>query len=193
MSTDVAKDKRSLLGWLVKVVGDGAFVAALIAWIATGSKTGTPRDRGLMALGFFVSGVVDMADLWRKARQATARPDGSITVSFSLSLFLAFDRATANYAHGRPAWLTAFSLVILLCLVVSVGIGVYRLRRSEDERQRALVNGSLAFAFLATLAVVMVFAFLQSSNIGPKLEPSYVFITAAVAWFAALFVLKRRM
>ena len=193
MTIKTAKDARGPIVRLIKFAGDAAFIAALVAWIVEGSKPASPRDRGLMALGFFVCGIVDIEELWRKARHAAKRSEGSITVSFSLALFLAFDRATPNYPHGRPLWLTAFSLVILVCIVVSVGLGVYLMRRTEDERQRALVNGSLAFAFLATLALVMVFAFLQGSNIGPHLEPSYIFVTAAASWFGALFVLRRRM
>jgi hypothetical protein len=187
------KKERSSLARLAKFVGDAAFIAALVAWIVEGSKPAPAPQRGLMALGFFVCGVVDIGGLWSTARRQIKRTDGKISVSFSLALFLAYDRATPHYAHGRPLWLTAFSIVILVGVVISVALGAYILRRTEDERQRALVNASLAFAFLATLTVVMVFAFLQSSNVGPKLEPSYVFTTAAAGFFAAFFVLRRRM
>jgi hypothetical protein len=190
---ETAKDRRHPVMVGLKFIGGAAFVGALIQLIVEGSKPAPPTIRGLAALGFFASDAIDTVDAWRKRRATKRTRDGKIAFAFPLGFLLAFDRATPNYHHARPGWLTAFSIVILACFVTFVADSVYRVRRAEDERQRALVNSSMAFAFLSTIGVVIVFALLQSTGVGPTLRPSYVLVTAALSWFAALYALRRRM
>jgi len=178
---------RGLLGLL----STAGFVGGVAQLLLEGSKPAPPRVRALAALAFFVSGAIDGVRTWQRLHPGKGPASKSFTIN--LGLILAFERATPNYHHARPWWLTAFAIVILVCVMVSIAAGVYLWRRNEDERDRAIANGSMAIAFLATLALVVFFALLQSTGVGPTLQPSYVLLTAVGAWLAALYVLRRRM
>ncbi len=187
------KDQGGLVSHVFKFIGNVGFIGGLVQLVTEGSKPAPPRLRALAAVGFLVSGLVDAYASWTKSRKRATTIERSITISVPLGLLLAFDRATPHYHHARPWWLAALAFITVICLVGAIALTVYLLRRNEDERQRAIVNTSMAVAFLATLGVVVIFALLQSSGVGPTLQPSYVLITAAGSWFAAFFVLRARM
>jgi len=182
---------RTAVRGLFGILSTAGFVGGIAQIVVEGSKPAPPKIRALAALGFLVSGVVDGIRTWQRLRPANRSRSKVVTVN--LGLILAFDRATPNYHHPRPLWLTAFAIVILVGVMVSIALGVYLWRRSEDERDRAIANGSMAVAFLATLALVVFFALLQSTGVGPTLQPSYVLLTAVGSFFAAFYVLRRRM
>jgi hypothetical protein len=70
---------------------------------------------------------------------------------------------------------------------------VVQWRRREDEREAQIMNRSLAFSFIVTMTVVLGFSLLETLKIGPQLHADYVIYVAGSAWFAAWFVLRRRM
>ena len=178
---------RTLFG----LVSTAGFVGGVAQIVVEGSKPAPPRIRALAALGFVASGVIDAVQTWRRLRPTNRSSKKTFTIN--LGLILAFDRATPHYHYPRPWWLTAFAMVILVGIMASIALGVYLWRRNEDERDRAIANGSMAIAFLATLGLVVFFALFQSTGVGPKLQPSYVLLVAVGSFFAAYSVLRKRM
>jgi hypothetical protein len=111
-----------------------------------------------------------------------------------VTLILALNCTTRQHHSAQPLWLSLFGVLILAALLGgAVPYAVIAWRRTSDEREKAIANGSMAFALLATVVFITIFSFLRELGIGPAMQPDWALWTAAAAWFGAWLYLRRAM
>ena len=115
-------------------------------------------------------------------------------IGLIVTLILALNCTTRQHHMAQPLWLTLLGILILVALLGgAVPYAVVAWRRNSDERERAIANGSMAFALLATVVFITIFSFLRELNVGPAMQPDWALWTAAASWFGAWFYLRRAM
>ena len=158
-------------------------IGGIVVLIWEGSSPLPPIARAGGALGFIAGTLLDLY-----------LGDRSTGIGAIVGLSLAYNCTTRQHASAQPLWLTAFGIVILAALVGgAIPYAVVLWRRRSDERDRAIANGSMAFALLTTIVLLLVFSLLKDLRIGPHLQPDWALWTAASSWFAAWFYLRRSM
>jgi len=121
---------------LISSVSSLAQIGGVVVLIWEGSSPLPPLARAAGALGFIFGMVSDLY-----------LGDRSTGIGAIVSLSLAYNCTTRQHASAQPLWLTAFGIVILAALVGgAIPYAVVLWRRRSDERDRAIANGSMAFA-----------------------------------------------
>ncbi len=164
-------------------VGIGAF-----AWQGSSPIHQVVRLGGIVALL-----LLSLNDILQKRLRRPASANLPVGLMALCGLGLAFSLASPQPHMPQPTWLTAIAVGCVVLIVAATPYAVVEWRRREDERETAIMNKSLAFAFLVTMTFVLAFSLLEALKIGPQLRADYIIAVAASAWFASWFVLQRRM
>jgi amino acid permease len=168
---------------LIEPIASLGIIGGIVVLIWEGSSPLPPIARGAGALGFIVSVASDLYG-----------GSGYTGINAIVLLVLALNCTTRQHASAQPLWLTVFGVAILAALVFgAVPFAVTQWRRRSDERDRAIANGSMAFALLTTVLFMTVFSFLKEMKVGVAMQPDWALWTAAASWFGAWFYLRRKM
>lgn len=177
--------------WIVRTLGSLGGLAGIVSLFWTsGSPTHVLEWVRLGGAVGFVVAVID--DLVAARRKETQKVSDWFSAFFVL--LLAFDRASSPTKHvAQPWWMTVLAAVIGAAALATLPT-IYRLWRARsDERDRAIVQGSMSFAFVCTLVGLLAYSLLQGLKVAPNLNSDYVLWTAIGAWVGAYFWLQRRM
>jgi hypothetical protein len=96
----------------------------------------------------------------------------------------------AQNTTDRLAWVRAASVVLALALVVVAVYAFVRMVRGTDELERRVNQEALAFAFVATLVLVVGWSLLQ--EVLPPLRGLWVASAMIVAWLVGWNAAVRR-
>ena len=190
---------RSLARWTLDRLGSLGPLGGVVVLIWESAAPLPPLARAGGAVGFLLGAFADLIDP-RRSRAGVYVSTGNTGrnqaagIGLIVTLVLAFNCTTRQHHSAQPLWLTLFGIAILAALIGgAVPWAVFVWRRHSDERDRAIANGSMAFALLATVVFVALFSSLKDLEVGPVLRPEWVLYAASLSWFGAWLVLRRRM
>jgi hypothetical protein len=176
-------DTRGPLKQFIQSLSSLGFIGGVVVLIWEGSSPLPPIARAAGALGFILNSVGDLSGR-----------DESNGIGLITGLILALNCTTRQHHSTQPVWLSAFGALILAGLVLgAVPYAVRRWRARSDERDRAIANGSMAFALLTTVLFITVFSFLKELKIGPAMQPDWALYAATASWFGSWLYLRRTM
>ena len=182
-------DQEGSGNWLVKSFVSLAGLAGLVSlfWDSGSSISTLELVRTVGAIGFVIS-AADSLFAARRTRKLSA------AINVTLMLLLAFDRASNPTKHAhQPILMTVLAAAIGVGLFAMIPMVVRLWRQVSDERDRAIVYNSMAFAFGVTLVGLLVYSMIQSLEHAPALQADWVLWTAIGAWAVSYAVLQRRM
>jgi hypothetical protein len=175
--------RRTPLQHFIASVSSLAFIGGVVVLIWESSSPLPPIARAAGALGFIVGGLGDLV-----------AGDESNGIGTIVALILALNCTTRQHGSAQPLWLSMIGIAILAGLVFgAVPYAVTRWRARSDERDRAIANGSMAFALLTTVLFITVFSFMRELKVGPAMQPDWALWTAAASWFGSWLYLRRTM